>query len=123
MLFTDQVPTTGMTWGYVRGEIEELIDEIKILSFTGISDELCDVITCSICVFAEKSGIRLPIIWKKSALGWIQRAIWIENWLNQQNLPYRVWMMKFGGNYHKPHKRQFMRWMARYEKRVSGRSR
>jgi len=119
MLFTNQVPTTGMKFSYVKGEIQELIEEIKTLNFKGISNESCDVITCTICVIAEIINIPLPIFWKKSALGWIARAIWIENWLNKQNLPYRVWMMKFGGNYKKYHKREFMRWMSIFEKRIS----
>ena len=119
MLFTNQVPTTGMKMNYVKGEVQELIDEIKILNFKGISDELCDVITCFLCVISEQTSIPLPILWTKSAKGWIHRADWIKDWLNSQNLPYAVWMMKFGGNYKKEHKREFMRWMAKFEKRTT----
>jgi hypothetical protein len=119
MLFTNQVPTTGMKMNYVKGEFQELIQEIKILNFKGISDEACDVISCFICVISENIGIPLPIFWTKSAYGWIARAKWIESWLNSQGLPYAVWMMKFGGNYKKEHKREFMRWMARFESRVA----
>jgi len=120
MLYTHQVPTTGMQLSYVYGEIQELIEEIKTLNFKGISDESCDVITCFICVISENIRIPLPIFWTKSAKGWIARAEWVENWLNSQNLPYYVWMMKFGGNYRKKHKRELMRWMAKFEKRIAG---
>lgn len=119
MLWTNQVPVTKMTWDYVFGEVIEVLEAILALSLGEFIAELCDVYTCATCALAEMTGVNLPIVWERSARGWFAREQWWADWLKEQGLPFNRWMMKFGGNYKKAHKRQLVQWMARTEQRLA----
>ena len=106
MIFTNEVPATGLDWRYVLGEIRELLVEVKKLNVRGILDELCDVYTCSMCAIETSTGIPMPIFWMKSANGWVDRMNFFREYLNRAGLEFKVEYLRYGANYKKAEKRR-----------------
>lgn len=106
ILWTDQFPTTKLTFKYTLGEVKELIGETKALNVKGIISELCDVYTCSMCAIETHFGIPMPIFWKTSAYKWDERVEFFESYLGQVGLKFKIEYLRYGGNYLKKEKRQ-----------------
>jgi len=104
MLFTNQLPATGMSWRYVWGEVLELIDEFKCFNIRGISDELCDVYTTAMCAIETSSGIPMPIFWERSGRSWLGRVEVWKQIFKAEGLVFKTKYIRFGGNYKKPWK-------------------
>ena len=103
IVWTNEFPTTDLTFKYTLGEVKELIEEIKKLDLHGIISELCDVYTCSMCAIETHFGIP---IWHKSADQWNERVEFFENYLGQVGLEFKIEYLKYGGNYKRKEKRR-----------------
>lgn len=99
ILFTNQFPTTNLTFKYTLGEVNELIEEIKSFNIRGIISEACDIYTCLMCAIETHFGIPMPIFWKKSAIKWDERVVFFQNYLGQIGLEFKVEYLRFGSNY------------------------
>ena len=106
MMLTTDTPTTGMTWKYVFGEIQELVEEIKHMNIVGIVNELCDVYTTGMCAITTSTGIPVPIFWMRSANGWIERMEFFRIYLNRIGLEFKTEYLRYGANYKKQWKRK-----------------
>jgi len=99
-----ELPTTGMNWKYVLGEVHELWEEILKRDIQGILSEACDVYSCATCAILTTTGVDLPILWTRSARGWLHReGVW-KQILAKEGLAYKVEYLRYGSNYHKPEK-------------------
>jgi hypothetical protein len=106
MIFTNEVPSTKMTWKYVYGEFLELLNEIQKRNWIGILDEACDVYTCSMCAIARYTRIPMPIFWMRSANTWKRRTSWWKTYLGLMGLEFKVEYLQEGSNYNNPEKRK-----------------
>ena len=106
ILWTNQFPTTKLTFKYTLGEVKEVIEEIKSFNIKGIISEICDVYTCLMCAIETHFGIPMPIFWKTSADKWDERFDFFTNYLKQVGLEFKVEYLRFGGNYLKKEKRR-----------------
>ena len=106
MLWTDQIPATGLSWRYVWGEVLELIEEIKLRDVDGVISETCDVYTCVMCAIETSTGVPMPLLWRRSANKFISRGKWFSWYLNQVGLEYKEEYLVHGGNYKKAWKRR-----------------
>ncbi|MFW9871480.1 MAG: MazG nucleotide pyrophosphohydrolase domain-containing protein [Candidatus Thorarchaeota archaeon] len=104
--WTNEFPTTKLSFGYTLGEVKELIEEIKKLNIKGIVSELCDVYTCSMCAIETYFGIPMPIIWNKSADKWNERVDFFTWYLSEVGLEFKIEYLRFGGNYKRKEKRR-----------------
>jgi hypothetical protein len=105
IVWTNEFPTTDLTFKYTLGEVKELIEEIKEFNLEGIISELCDVYTCTMCAIETHFGIPMPIVWHKSADQWNERVEFFEWYLSELNLEFKVEYLRFGGNYLRKEKR------------------
>lgn len=101
VIWTKRVPQTGLGWGYLVGEMKELLDEIVKLSWTGMYNELCDVYTVLMCIISNKTGIDVPIFWTKSAEEWVARIEVWEAIFEKNGLLFKPEYLINGGNYKK----------------------
>jgi len=106
ILWTNQFPTTKLTFSYTLGEVKELIEEIKTLNVKGMISELCDVYTCLMCAVETHFGIPMPIFWTTSAKQWDNRVEFFEWYLGEIGLEFKVKYLRYGGNYLRKEKRQ-----------------
>lgn len=104
MLWTNDVPSSGMPWDYVLGEVAELIVEIKNANIEGILNELCDVYTCASCAFHTSTGIPLPLLWRRSANEWLKRLPVWEDIFDAAGLKFHARYLVNGSNHEKPWK-------------------
>jgi len=108
MLWTAQLPATGMSWSYVAGEVRELYEEIRKRSLDGVVSELCDVYTCTMCAIETSTGLTMPVVWEKTARGWFARVDFWRRWLSAFGLEFKVEYLRYGGNYLKQDKRRMV---------------
>ena len=101
ILWTNQFPTTKLTFKYTLGEVKELIEEIKARNLKGIISELCDVYTCLMCAIETHFRIAMPIIWHMAADKWNERVGFFQNYFDQIGLEFKIEYLIFGGNYFK----------------------
>jgi len=106
ILWTNQFPTTKITFKYTLGEVVELFEEIKVLNIEGIIAETCDVYTCLMCAIETHFGVPMPIFWKKSAIKYNERVDFFQKYFDQIGLEFKIEYLRFGGNYLKKEKRQ-----------------
>ncbi len=106
ILWTNQFPTTKLTFKYTLGEVRELIEEIKSYNIKGIISETCDVYTCLMCAIETHFDIPMPILWKKSAVKWDKRVTFYKSYFDQIGLEFKIEYLKFGGNYLREEKRR-----------------
>lgn len=106
ILFTNEFPTTNLTFKYTFGEVVELFEEIKALNIRGVISEACDVYTCLMCAIETHFGIPMPIFWKKSAIKWDERVDFFQNYFGQIGLEFKIEYLRFGGNYLNKNKRR-----------------
>jgi hypothetical protein len=106
MLYAHDLPSTGMDWLYVWGEILELRDAIFTRRLKNVLDELCDVYTCSMIALHTTTGISLPILWKRTAMAWIERESFWKWYITSVGLAYDVKYLRYGSNYRKMWKRR-----------------
>lgn len=113
MIFSSQLPTVGLEWWYVMGEVRELVDEVKQLNFVGIVDELCDVYTCSMCAIGTSCGIPMPIFWMRTWNRWARRVDFFKWYLSEIGLEFKMEYLRYGSNYERAHKRRKVFELAR----------
>lgn len=101
MLKASDLPTTGMTFKYTIGEIQELWEEVLKLDIHGIISEACDVYTCTMCAIYTNFDIDMPIIWTKSAKEWIHRVEIFKKILSNRGLRFKLEYLRYGSNYNK----------------------
>lgn len=106
ILWTKNLPATGLDWRYTFGEVLELIEELRSFNLSGIISELCDVYTCVMCSITTSTDISIPLFWTRSANEWLHRADWVKNYLNELNLEFKIEYLRYGGNYRKADKRR-----------------
>jgi len=106
ILWTNEFPTTKLTFKYTLGEVKELVEEIKARNMKGIISELCDVYTCSMCAIETHFRIPMPIIWHMAADKWNERVGFFQNYLAQVGLEFKIEYLRYGGNYLKKEKRR-----------------
>jgi len=104
MLYTNDLPATGMKWGYVYGEVIEFLEEVAKHDVQGMISEACDVYTCTSCALLTTTGINLPIVWTRSADGWFHRVDVFRKMLNDKGLKFKLEYLRYGSNYKKPEK-------------------
>lgn len=104
MLKASDLPTTGMSFKYVIGEIQELWEEVLKANVGGVISETCDVYTCAMCAIHNNFGIDTPILWTKTAKEWFHRVEVFKQILSDRGLTFKVEYLRYGANYHKPHK-------------------
>ena len=112
MIFTDDLPATGLNWKYVWSEILELIEAMRNSNLHGIRNELCDVYTCSMCAITTTTGMPMPILWTRSANGWVKRIEFWKRYLTEIGLEYKLEYVRYGSNYKKAHKRRRVAMLA-----------
>lgn len=113
MIWSNQLPTTAMSWTDVMSEIYELIDEVKHLNFAGIVEELCDIHTCLMCAIDMATGVPMPIFWMKTYYKWVKRVYFFRSYLNKAGLEFKIEYLRYGSNYLKAHKRRKVFELAR----------
>jgi Na+-driven multidrug efflux pump len=104
MIWTADLPATGMDWKYVMGEVRELWEEILKRNAQGILSEACDVYTCTLCAILTYTGVNLPVLWTRSARGWLHRVEVWKHILAGEGLVFKVEYLRYGSNYHKQDK-------------------
>ena len=104
MLRTKDLHTTGMSFSYLLGEIEELIEEILSMNIKGIISESCDIWTCFLCWITEITGLNVPILWEKTGRSWLIRFEYWDIIFKLNNLKFDHKYLCKGGNWYKPHK-------------------
>jgi len=104
MLRAANLPATGMTFRYAAGEVQELWEEVLKGDIKGIISEACDVYTCTMCAIHNNFGIDMPIVWDKTAKEWFHRVDVFKQILHKRGLEFKVEYLRYGANYHKPHK-------------------
>ena len=118
MLWTSDLPTTGMGWKFVLGEVVELFIEIIHLNLHGIISEACDVYTCAMCALETTIGRPVPILWRRTYNEWLARVeVWKEIFADH-GLEWHVRYISGGGNYRRPEKIRVALDMARTEQQV-----
>jgi hypothetical protein len=108
-----------MTFPYILGECQELLDEIKARNIQEVWSELMDVYTCTSCWIADRLNVDLPVIENKSTRAWDKRWSWWKEMLKNQGLRFRPWMMKYGSNNEREHKVSLVLFMSRAEKQLT----
>ena len=108
IVYSKDLPVTGMSLSYVVGEIFELIEAIVNLDWSEVVGEFLDVYSCSMCVLETYFGINVPIVRNRSTIGWLRRQeIWRE-YLRRMGLKYDKKYLVNGGNYKKEYKRRLV---------------
>ena len=105
MVFSHELPATGLDWAYVWGECIELYEEIISGNITGMINELCDVYTCSMIAFTTQTGISVPIFWKRTMKDWMHRVEFFKWYLGELGLEYKLEYLRYGANYKRSFKR------------------
>lgn len=108
LIMTSDLPVTGMSWGYVFGEVLELAEEVVAGRLDGVISEACDVYSCAMCAIETTIGKSVPIVRNRSTDGWLKRQeIWRE-YLRRMGLKYDQKYLVNGGNYKKACKRRLV---------------
>lgn len=105
IVWTNEFPTTKLSFKYTLGEVKELIEEVKKFNIKGIISESCDVYTCMMCAIETHFGIPMPIVWHLSADKWNERVAFFTWYFSEVGLKFKIEYIRYGGNYLKKEKR------------------
>lgn len=118
MIKTKQLGSDGISFSYIIGEIEEVIQEIRKLNPKGIISEVCDVWTCILCWITEVTNINIPVIWEKSAKKTITRLEYWDIIFKLNNLQFDPKCLCNGANWKKLHKQILAINLAKHSQQI-----
>jgi len=95
---TSNLPISGLSYQFILGELQELLEAVVSLNWTDIVDEACDVYTGTLCCIFNNTGIDLPIWWKRSGNRWVHRVEVITQQLGALGYEFKEKYLVSGSN-------------------------